>query len=138
MAAFNKFQCFVEDVAEQKHKLDADTLKIMLTNTAPVATNTIKGDITEIAAGFGYTAGGQAVTITSSAQSSGTYSLVGNTVTFTASGGTMATWRYAVLYNDTHATDPLIGWWDVGSPVSLADGVSYPIQFTSGYILRLA
>lgn len=66
MAAFNKFNAFVEAVAEKVHNLGADTLKVMLTNVAPVATNSVKADLTEIAAGNGYTAGGTAATISSS------------------------------------------------------------------------
>src|ERR1700704_5785498 len=112
MATFNKFNAFGADVANKVHNLGADTLKIMLTNTAPAATNAIKTDITEIGAGNGYAAGGSAVTITSSAQSSGTYKLVGNNVTFTASGGSIATFRYAVIYNSTPGSGNLIGWWD--------------------------
>ena len=58
MAAFNKFNSFVEAVAEKTHNLGSDTLKVALTNSAPVATNTVFANITEIAAGNGYTAGG--------------------------------------------------------------------------------
>src|SRR5499427_10768835 len=86
MATYNKFNAFVADVANKVHNLGSDNLKVMLTNTAPVATNAVKADITEITAGNGYTAGGTAVTITSSAQSGGTYKLVGNNVVFTAAG----------------------------------------------------
>lgn len=123
MAIFNKFNAFVEHLSEKVHDLGADTLKIMLTNVAPVATNSVKADLTEIAAGNGYTAGGTAVTITSSAQSGGTYSLVGNDVVFTASGGAIANFQYAVIYNDTPSSpaDPLIGWWEY-------PGGSTPIQ----------
>ena len=90
MASYNKFNCFVEDLAEQVHNLQSDTLKVALTNTLPVATNTVFANITEIAAGNGYTAGGTTATVSSSAQTSGTYKLVLNDVTFTASGGAMA------------------------------------------------
>ena len=71
MAAFNKFQAFVEHVAEGVHNLGSDTLKVMLTNTAPLATNSVKADLTEIAAGNGYTAGGGTLTVSSSAQTAG-------------------------------------------------------------------
>lgn len=128
MAAFNKFNAFVEHLAEKVHDLGADTLKVMLVNSpAPAATNSVKGDLTEISAGNGYTAGGTAASITSSAQSSGTYKLVLADVVFTASGGAMATFRYPVLYNDTPTSpaDPLIGWWDYGSAVSLAVGETF-------------
>lgn len=131
MAAFNKFNQFAEDVYEKVHNLGADTLKVMLTNTAPVATNSIKGNLTEISAGNGYSAGGTAATITSSAQTSGTEKLVLADVIFTASGGTIGPFRYAVLYNDTPTSpaDPLIGWWDYGSAITLADGETFTVDF---------
>lgn len=140
MASFNKINAFVENVAEKVHNLGADTLKIMLVNSpAPVATNSVKADLTEISAGNGYTAGGTAVTITGSSQTSGTYSLVGNDVVFTASGGTIGPFRYAVLYNDTPTSpaDPLIGWWDYGSGLTLNAGESFTVDFGSS-ILTLA
>jgi hypothetical protein len=122
MAAFNKFNAFVADVANKVHNLGADTLKIMLTDTAPAAGNAIKASISEIAAGNGYAAGGAAVTITSSAQAAGTYKLVGNSVTFTAAGGAIAQFRYAVLYNATPASGNLIGWWDYGAELNITSG----------------
>jgi hypothetical protein len=122
MATFTKFYCLTEDLAEGKHNLGADTLKVMLTNVAPQpAADAVKTDITEIAAGAGYSAGGTTATIASSAQSLGVYKLVVDDVTFTASGGTMATFQYAVLYNDTSATKPLIGYYDKGSAIALVD-----------------
>lgn len=127
MAAFNKFNCFVEDKAHKKHNLGSDTLKIMLTNSAPIATNTVKANLTEISAGNGYTAGGTAVTITASAQTSGTYKLTGNDVVFTASGA-VGPFRYAVLYNDTASNKELIGWWDYGSNVTLANGETFTVD----------
>lgn len=140
MAAFNKFNSFVEALAEKVHNLGSDTLKVMLTNTAPVATNTIKANITEITAGNGYTAGGNTASVTSSAQTSGTYKLVlGDPATWTASGGSIGPFQYAVLYNDTATNDELIGWWDYGSAVTLADGESFAVDFdpTTG-VLTLA
>jgi hypothetical protein len=130
MATFNKFNAFVEAVAEKVHNLGTDTLKVMLTNTLPTAANAIKTDITEISAGNGYTAGGNTATQTSSSQTSGTYTLVlADPASFTASGGSIATFRYAVLYNDTAASKNLIGWWDYGSAVTLASGDSFTVDF---------
>lgn len=130
--AFNKFNQFVQDLANKKHDLSADTLKVMLTNVAPVATNAIKADITDIAAGNGYTAGGNSAAITSSTQTSGVLKLVlANPATWTAVTSSMATFRYAVLYNDTQATPakPLIGWYDYGSAVTLAVGEQFQVAF---------
>ena len=133
MATFNKFNCFVEDLAEKVHNLASDTLKVALTNTAPVATNTVLANITQISAGNGYTTGGATTTQASSSQSSGTYKLVLNDVTFTATG-TVGPFRYAVLYNDTPAGDPVIGWYDYGSAVTLSNNETFTVDFdpTSG------
>jgi len=141
MATFNKFNSFVEHLAEGVHNLGAHTLKVMLTNTAPVATNSVRADLTEITAGNGYTAGGTAASITSSGQTSGTYKLVLGDVVITASGGSIGPFRYAVLYNDTPTSpaDPLIGYWDYGSALTLANGesITWDADPTNG-VLTLA
>ena len=130
MATFNKFDSFVEALAEKKHDLGADTLKVMLTLTAPISTNAVKADLTEIAEGNGYTAGGNTATITSSAQTSGTYKLVlADPATWTATGGAIANFRYAVLYNDTALNKELIGYWDYGSTVTLNANETFKVDF---------
>ncbi len=138
--AYNKFNQFVQDLANKVHNLGSDTLKIMLTNTAPVATNAVKADITEITAQNGYSAGGGTVGITSDTQTSGTDKLIpsGNVV-FTASGGSFGPFRYAVLYNSTPVAGPLIGWWDYGSSISVNNGNTFTVQLdaTNG-ILQLS
>ena len=125
MATFTKFQPFVEKLAEKSFNLGSDTLKVMLCNTAPVNTNAVKADLTEIGAGNGYTAGGTAATISSSSQTSGTYKLVLADVVFTASGGSIGPFRYPVLYDDTATSDEVIGFWDYGSSITLADGETF-------------
>lgn len=128
MATFNKFNSFVEALSEKVHNLGSDTLKVMLSNSAPTASNTVKADITEISAGNGYTAGGTQASQTSSAQSSGTYKLVLGDVVFTATGA-VGPFRYVVLYNDTATNDELIGWYDYGSSISLANGETFTVDF---------
>lgn len=132
MAAYNKFLQFAEDVYEKVHNLGADTLKIMLVNSpAPVNTNSVKADLTEISAGNGYSAGGTAPSISSSSHTSGTYKLVLADVVFTASGGSIGAFRYPVLYNDTPTSpaDPLISWYDYGSSITLADTETFTVDF---------
>lgn len=131
MAAYNKFNQFVEDVAEKVHNLGADTLKVMLTNVAPVATNSVKADITEIGAGNGYSAGGSTATLTSSVQTAGVYKLVLVDVVFTAAAGSIGPFRYAVLYNSTPAAGPLIAWFDYGSAVTLNDTETFTVDFSA-------
>lgn len=131
MASFNKFNSFVEALAEKVHNLGADTLKVYLSNATPdAAADSIKTDLAEIGAGNGYTAGGNTASVSSSAQSSGTYKLVlADPATWTASGGSIGPFRYAVLYNDTATNDELIGWWDYASSITLAAGETFKVDF---------
>lgn len=146
MAAFTKFHAFAADLAAGVHNLKTGTshvLKVMLTNTAPVAASAaVKADLTEISAGNGYTAGGNACSVSSGAQSSGTFKLVlGDPATWTASGGSIGPFRYAVLYNDTPSSPakPLIGFWDNGSNVTLAAGETFTVDLDqSGGVLTIA
>lgn len=137
MATFNKFNCFVEDLAEGKHNLGSDVLKALLTNSAPSASNTVKSNLTEISAGNGYPAGGATLDVTSSAQSGGVYDLVMTDEVITAAGGSIGPFRYVAIYNDTHASKPLIGWYDYGSSVTLSDTEPFTIDF-GAYVLRLS
>jgi hypothetical protein len=140
MVAFSKINQFVQDLANKKHDLSADTFKVMLTNVAPVATNAVKADITDIAAANGYTAGGTAAVITSSTQTSGTEKWILADVVFTATGA-FGPFRYAVLYNDTQASPvkPLIAWWDYGSAVTPANGDTFTVDFdASAGVLTIA
>jgi hypothetical protein len=133
MATFNKFQDFVEQLAKGVHQLHAagHTLKIYLSNTTPdAAADAVKADLAEISGGNGYTAGGHD-TQNDVSETGGTCSVTGVDVTITASGGTVGPFRYVVLYNDTPTSpaDPLIGWWDYGSSISLNDGESFTTDF---------
>lgn len=130
-----KFQSFIEAVFEKKHNLGADALKIYLTNAAPnAATHTVKADIAEIAGGNGYTAGGYTVTVTSSTQTGGNYALaVSGSVTITATGA-VGPYRYVPLYNDTATNKELIGYWDIGSAITLASGDSHTFTFAANLI----
>lgn len=129
-ASYVKFYAFVENVAEKVHNLASDTLKIMLTNSAPSQSNSVKSDITEISAGNGYTAGGTQMSQSSSSQSAGVYKLVCADVVFTAAGGTIGPFRYAVLYNDTPTSpaDPLIAYWDYGASITLQDTETFTVD----------
>lgn len=131
MATYNKFNDFAEQIGLAVHNLNTHTLKVALTNTAPVATNTIFANITEIGAGNGYTAGGEDAQNTWSENPAGTGELVCVDVVWTASGGTIGPFRYVVLYNDTPTSpvDPLLGWWDYGSNVTLNDGETFTVDF---------
>ena len=106
---------------------DSHTWKCMLTNTAPVqATGTVKADITEIGAGNGYTAGGVTVTLTWAETGAGTgiWQLSCADFTWTASGGSLGPFRYLVFYDDTPTSpaDPLLGYVDWGSAITVPDG----------------
>jgi hypothetical protein len=131
MAAFVRFDCLATDLAEKKHDLSLDQLKVCLTNTEPdPATDLDLGDIIELSAGNGYTAGGEDVVTLSAANVNGVYELEFDDVVFTASGGTVGPFEYVVLYNST-ASDILIGYYDYGTPVTLADTETLLVEYSA-------
>lgn len=128
MATFNKFNAFVENIAEGVHNLGTGQLVVALTNSAPAATNSVLADITQIS----YTnLSSRNITTSSSSQTSGTYRLILTDLVLTASGGSVGPFRYIVIYNDTPTSpaDPLIGYYDYGSSITLADGETLTIDF---------
>lgn len=150
MATFTKVNDFVEHLAEKVHNLASDSLLVALSNTAPASEtpdptadgNGVLANVTQVA----YTnLSSRALTVSSSSQASGTYSLVLNDLTLSASGGAVAQFRYIYVYNDTPTSpaDPLIGVYDYGSALDLADGESLTIDFgadggSTGTLLTLA
>lgn len=128
-STFVKYNCFVENLAEKVHNLGADTLKVALSNTAPDAADAVLADAAEISAGNGYTAGGNQTVQSSSSQTGGTYTLVSaDPATWTASGGTIGPFRYAILYNATPAGGALIGYWDYGTSITLNTGETFTVD----------
>ncbi len=130
MANFNKFQQFVEDLAKGVHDLSSNQLVVALlaaANAPDAAADAVLGDITQIS----YTnLSSRNVTTTSCEQTAGTVKLILEDLVLTASGA-VGPFRYVVLYNDTPTSpaDPLIGWWDYGSDVSLANGETFTVDF---------
>lgn len=136
MAVFNKFQAFVEHLAEGVHNFSSDatcTITVALCNAAnapSAASDAVRADIVEVA----YTnLSSRVVTIASSAHTAGVYKLTVNDLVISASGGASAAFRYVVLYNDdpTSPADPLIGYYDYGSEITLADGESLTLDFNA-------
>lgn len=141
MATFNKFNCFVEHMAEKIHNLSSDSLKIALSNSAPSATNSGLSNITEIA--YTNLSTSRVLSGVSSSESSGTYTLDASDMVLTAAGA-VATFQYVILYNDTptavagvNPADPLIGYWNHGSAVTMANTETYTITFNALGILTV-
>lgn len=133
MATYNKFESFVGALGDKVHDLDADTLKVYLTNATPSATlDNVKADLAEISMTNEVNHGAGGADITGVwAEAGGTGTLTATDVVFAASGGTVGPFRYVALYNDTPTTpaDPLIGWWDYGSSITLNDGETFTVDF---------
>lgn len=145
MASFTKLNGFVEHLAEKVHNLGSDQLVIALSNTAPGSESTpptgstaacILANVTQIS----YTnCSTRNITTSTSAQTSGTYKLVLTDLVLTASGGTVGAFRYVYIYNDTATSDNLIGYYDYGSSITLADTETFTIDFdASGGVLTIA
>lgn len=129
MAAFNKVDQFSEDLAEKVHDLNADTLRVYLSNATPSASaDAVKADLAEISTGNGYA--GPIDVQNATSRTGGTTSVTGVDATVTATGA-VGPFRYVPLMNDTPTSpaDPLIGWWDYGSSISLATGEEFDIDF---------
>ena len=131
MASQSKFNVFTHDLCRGAHLFQTHTYKVMLTNTAPVATNAVKTDLTEITAASGYASGGPATTVTE-ATSGGVETISGTQLVITAAA-VIGPFRYAALYNDTQTTPakPLVSWFDYGAALTLQIGDSLTIQFNS-------
>lgn len=128
MASFNKFHVFSQDIGREVHHLHSDSLKVMLTNVAPSATDATISNITEITPGNGYSAGGMLCGSNSYIQTGGVAKLLTSDVTLTAAGP-IGPFRYAVLYNSTAAGGPLIGYYDYGSSITLNVGETFTVDF---------
>jgi hypothetical protein len=131
MPSFNKVNSFIEEIFEGGHALATDTLKIALSNTAPTSASTVWaiGTFPAPAAANGYTAGGNTISVSSSAQSGGTYKLVFGDSVFTATAGGIGPFRYAIGYNSSKS-DKIFGYYDYGSSITLANaGDSLTVDF---------
>ena len=131
MATYNKFQQTVEDWLHGVYAADTDQFTVALTAAAnaPVATNSVLADLTEIS----YTnLSSQNLTTSTSSQTTGTYTQLFSDLVLTASGA-VATFRYVVIYNNTPTTpaNPLLCWYDYGSDLTLASGETLTIDFTT-------
>ena len=126
MAIFNKFNSFVEALAEKKHNLGSDVLTVFLTNTAPSAANSVLADITQIS----YTnCSPRVLTLISSGQTGGTYKLVVEPLTLTAVGGSVGPFRYIGIYNDTATNDELICYYDYGAEITMSENSVFECPF---------
>ena len=129
MLIYNKFECFVGDLGNKVHDLNADLLKVYLTNNAPSASgDSVKADLAGITEENGYApADIQNVW----AEAGGVGTLEGTDVEWIAAGGTIGAFRYVLLFNDTPVApeDPLISWWDYGSEITLQIGEKFTVDF---------
>lgn len=141
MAAYNKFENFVSDLANKVHDLlgTDDTLEIYLSNAAPSASaDNVKADLAEITNENGYAAPQD--TANNGTETTGTLTVAATDITITASGGTIGPFQYVVLQNTTPTSplDPLIAWWDHGGAITLQDGESFTVDFGSDTLFTIA
>ena len=133
-SAWNKFNDFSEQLVRGVHDFDANTFKVVLvlSTDTPVVSDTILSNIDQVVNGGGYTTGGETTTITI-AEVSGTTTVSGTEIVWTGTGSGFGPFRYAVLYNDTAANDPLIAWFDYGSPgiTLVGAGETFTLKFNN-------
>jgi len=123
--ALTKIHSFVENLAEKAIDLSGASLTIALTNTSHTATWDELADLTEVS----YTnLSSRVLTVSTSAQTTGTYKLVLADLVLTSSGGTTGPFQYAYIYDDGSTGDKLIGYYDYGSAITLQDGDTFTID----------
>jgi len=142
MASFTKVNDFVVNLANAMD-LDADTLIVALSNTDPTSGTDVTADGNGILANvsqISYTnLSSRTLANVTSTQTSGTYKLSADDLTLTASGGSVAAFRYIVIYDDsvTSPADPVIGYYDYGTSLTLNDGDTFTIDIGTNGILTL-
>ena len=131
MAAFNKYNSFIDEVSKAGHNLQTCVYKVALTNTAPAATDTVWSAAVypPPAAANGYPAGGNTPVVTSAVTTAGTFATVLADTVFTATAGGIGPFRYVILYNST-AGNKVIGFYDAGASVTLPNaGDNFTVDF---------
>ena len=129
MPALQKIQDFAEQVLRGVHNFGAHTFKVALTNTAPLATKAVLADITQVAASGGYASGGYVLDSVAISETGGVAKVTVADEVITATGGAIGPLRYAVIYNDTAAGKPLVGFVDYGSSITLNDTETLTLDF---------
>lgn len=134
MASYNKFQQFVENLCKGVHDFTSDgscSVTVALTNTIPVVTEALLSDIAEVS----YTnMSSRIITGITAEHTTGTVTLTATDLVLTSSGGTTGPFQWIVIYDDDPASplNPLIAWWDYGSALTLQDGETLTLDFTTG------
>ena len=136
MASFQKVNQASADFLNGVHNCNSNTFKVYLSDSAPSATTTVYGTPADLSTGGGYTSGGAAVPGTACSQTSGTASLTGSNVVFTATTG-FGPFRYAILYDATDSSKRTLGYFDYGSEVTLGASETFTVAWGSS-ILTLA
>lgn len=142
MATFVMFDEGIYNILNGAIDLDTDSFKVCLSNTAPTAaTDDEIADITQIAAGFGYSTGGQVldnVSLAESGAGTGIWIWTFDDETFTASGGSIGTFRYVVIFSDTSTNDKLVGYLDYGTPITITNGNSFTIDVGASGVIQFS
>lgn len=123
------FESWGVDLFNGEHNFSADTIMVALCNAAnapDAAADLNIADITQIA----YTnLVGRTLTVDSVSEVAGVARVFIDDFNLEASGGSVAAFRYIVMYNDTHASDRLICYYDIGVEVTLLDTQVLPLDF---------
>lgn len=129
--SLSKINSFVENLALQLVNLNGSPT-VALTNTAHTSTWDELADLTQVS----YTnLSARAITITSVTQTTGTLKAIYTDLVLTASGA-VGPFQYVYVYDDASTGDKLLWYYDYGSPVTMASGDTFTIDFdaTNGVV----
>ena len=128
MATYTKFQCFVEDLAEGKHNLASDSLKVALSSNANAPSASLDKKLADITTIASPAVDSVTLSVSSSGLGGGVYKLVLNDLTMTATGD-VGPFQYVIIYNDDATNDELIAWYDYGSEITLHANDTFKLDF---------
>nr|RAV89540.1 hypothetical protein DBT53_13370 [Aerococcus mictus] len=132
MASFQFFHSLLGNLGRGLIDLNGHTFKAVLSNAAPSAADgATLADVIEIAEGNGYAAGGVALAVTwsESAPGSGLWIWLMQNFHWVAAGGSIGPFQYVVIYDDTAAGDPLVGFLDFGAPITVPGAYHYLVDY---------
>lgn len=126
---------FKVELAQGNIDLDGDSIRGILMNNAftfnPDSHETLSDvSANELANGNGYTTNGQVLAgaIVAEDEANDEADITFSDLTWTASGGSIGPSNGILIYDDTHASDVVIGYAAFTSAITAADGVDFVVS----------
>lgn len=135
---FHKYNLGINYVCTAAINFASDAFNLVLSAALPSATSSIYSvsNVGEISGGNGYTQGTGLPIVTPVFTPSGGISTLTGTVNPLTAAGPIGPFQYVILYDNTAGAKPLLGWWDNGTPITMANTDTFQVTWSSSQILQ--